>query len=229
MRQIIFQPPNQPLPPGLFPQNMGGTPLINEGKVLGTRLPPNAFLFSKVEFFVHSVQIDARGPQIKSQLVFMFLFKSSVFGNFSSWNSRMLRLNSVMLMMIIVFRRLLPKAPVVFQLLENNQKKIVLKMCFMVHLGWNHFCIGIDFCWISLHDYFLVRTRILRFHPNCFVLFCLPKIKQIKLNLITLTLMARKPKRSHRADKESRYSACIKQENSLIDMPTAALCWIINP
>ena len=178
MRQIISQPPNQPLPTGRFPQKMGGAPLINEGKALGARLPPNAFLFSKVEFFVHSVQIDARGPQIKSQLVFMFLSKSSVFGNFSSWNSRMSRLNSVMLMMIIVFRRLLPKAPVVFQLLENSQKKIVLKMCFavlfsvfprratMVHVGWSHFCIGIDFCWISLHDYFLVRTRILRFHPN---------------------------------------------------------------
>ena len=66
-----------------FPSKMGGAPLINEGKALGARLPPNAFLFSKVEFFVHSVQIDARGPQIKSQLVFMFLSKSSVFGNFS--------------------------------------------------------------------------------------------------------------------------------------------------
>ena len=59
---------------------MGGAPLIDEGKALGTRLLPNAFLFSKVEFFVHS----ARGPEIKSKLVFMFLSKSSVFGNFSS-------------------------------------------------------------------------------------------------------------------------------------------------
>ena len=112
----------------------------------------------------------------------MFLSKSSVFGNFSSRNSRMLRLNSAMLMVIIVFkflfRSLFPKAPFVFQLLENNQRKIVLKMCFtlyfsvfprratMVHLGWSHFCIGIDFCWISFHDYFSARTRILRFHPN---------------------------------------------------------------
>ena len=36
----------------------------------------------------------------------------------------MLCLNSALLMMIIVFRSPLPKAPVVFQLLENKQKKI---------------------------------------------------------------------------------------------------------
>ena len=82
--------------------------------------------------------------------------------------------NSAMLMMIIVCRNLLPKAPVTCQLKikkVNFPKNVLYSFIFcclfprratIFYFGWNHFCIllGIDFCGISFHDYFIICLEL---------------------------------------------------------------------
>lgn len=104
----------------------------------------------------------------------------------SSWNFSMLRLNSAMFMMIICIQELLlPKAAVAFQFKINKSKlsqKCALQFYFLlsvstasylVRLGWNHFCIGNDFCWISFRWVSITisqfGTRIVRIHPNPYI------------------------------------------------------------